>query len=115
MTSTGKKISKGEIEKLLLKHPDHVPIIVNYDKGTERYRFIVKSEITIMQFLCIFRRRSKLSSNEALWLYVKDASSNKKNQAILPPTTSTLSSIYDQYRDDKLILYFEIEKENVFG
>jgi GABA(A) receptor-associated protein len=113
MTSQEKNFSKGDIEKLLLKHPDHVPIITYFDKNLKQFRFIVKSDLTIMEFLAIFRRRVNLNSQEALWLYVTDK--NNKNQVILPPTSSSLSSLYEQYKDDKLVLRFQVEKENTFG
>lgn len=113
MTSQEKKVSKGDVEKLLLKHPNHVPIITYFDKNQKQFRFIVKSDMTIMEFLVIFRRRINLNSQEALWLYVTNK--ENKNQVILPPTSSTLLSLYEQYKDDKLILRFQVEKENTFG
>jgi GABA(A) receptor-associated protein len=113
MTSQEKKVSKGDIEKLLLKHPDHVPIITYFDKNSKQFRFIVKSDLTIMEFLAIFRRRISLDSQEALWLYITD--NKNKNQVILPPTTSSLSTLYEQHKDDNLILRFQVEKENTFG
>lgn len=112
-TQEKKKITKADVEKLLLKHPNHVPIITHYDKNQKQFKHIVNAEMTIIEFLATFRRRAKLTSQEAIWLYVVD--NKNSNQVILPPTSTTLASLYNDYKDDKLILRFQVEKENTFG
>ena len=113
MTSLEKKISKQEIQKLLLKYPNHIPIIANFDKNQKQFKFIVKSELTIMEFLAIFRKRVSLNSLEALWLYVNG--NGNQNKVIMPSTTTTLLNLYEQYKNDDLVLLFQVERENTFG
>jgi len=114
MTLGKKTIRKEDVEKILKNHPDNVPIIVSYDgkdgNGTKNYRFIVRPDITPAQFLTIFRRKIKLRSTEAIYIFIIN---NK--QVILPIYSSSMTSLYQEHKDENLILNIRIEKENSFG
>ena len=103
--------------KLRIKYPDKVPVIINKDKkcktiadiGTVKY--LIQDNITLGQFIYIIRKRVKLDSEEAIYLYAK---LDNKQQMLMAGTD--MLSIYDLYKNkDDGILYVTYTGENVFG
>ena len=70
-------------------------------------KFLVPSDLTIGQFMYVIRKRIKLTSEQAIFLFV--------SQGTLPPSVNTLQQVYDQYHDPDGFLYMTYSGENVFG
>jgi len=103
---------KKESDKIKTKYPNRFPIIVNKAKkcnldDIERSKFLVPGDLTIGQFMCILRKRIKLSDAESLFLFINDST--------LPVSSSVISSVYDEYKEDDGFLYISYCSENVFG
>jgi len=102
---------KKESEKIKKKYPDRIPVIVEKDKNSElsdidKHKFLVPSNITSGQFLYIIRKRIKLSSDKALFIFVN---------GILPPTSESMSNIYEDHKAKDGFLYVRYQGENTFG
>ena len=102
---------KAESKKILLKYPEKIPIIVEKSKNCvlediDKNKYLAPEELTMAQFIYVIRKRIKLNSEEALYCFVNDA---------LPATSSTLSSIYHDHKDEDGFLYIKYCSENVFG
>lgn len=69
-------------------------------------RYLVPADLTVGQFVYVIRKRIKLSSEKAIFIFVKN---------VLPPTTAMMSSIYDEHKDEDGFLYFTYSGENTFG
>lgn len=80
----------------------HVPPL-----ATSQKKFLVPTDLTIGQFMYVIRKRIKLAPEQAIFLFVAGGT--------LPPSVSTLQSVYDQYRDEDGFLYIMYSGENVFG
>ncbi len=108
--------SKKKIEELMSKFPDRVPIVISSKSFKEHNinRFIVPVNMTINQFMIILRNKTKINSTEAIFIFVKDYKKTSK-QDVIAPVSETIGSLYDKYKDDKLILNLFYEKEAVFG
>jgi GABA(A) receptor-associated protein len=108
-------VSKKKIEDMLNKHPDRVPIVIssNSYKENGQHRFIVPNNITIAEFMKILRKKISLRPEEAIFIFVKD--NTIKNGDVMVPSSSTVGSIYNEYKDMNLILNLIYEKESVFG
>ena len=50
-----KDITLQKIDKLRLKHPDKIPVIVEYKEDKKEYKFLVGQELSLAQFINIFR------------------------------------------------------------
>jgi len=103
---------KKESDKIKTKYPNRFPIIVNKAKqcdldNIERSKFLVPGELTIGQFMCILRKRIKLSDAESLFLFI--------NNSTLPVSSSIISSVYEEHSEDDGFLYISYCNENVFG
>lgn len=103
---------KLEAERILSKYPDRIPCILERArnstlKQSDKKKFLVPNNLTIGQFIYIIRKRIKLASHEAIFLFI--------NGNILVPTSSVLESIYNDYKCDDLFLYFIYTNENTFG
>ena len=95
-------------QKLRIKHPDRVPVIViSRDFDLQHSKYLVPSTHTIAQFITMIRSSIDFSKNEALFLLIQNT---------LVPTNSLFSSTYDTFKDpEDDILYIHLVKENTFG
>jgi GABA(A) receptor-associated protein len=69
-------------------------------------RYLVPADLTVGQFVYVIRKRIKLSSEKAIFIFVKN---------VLPPTAAMMSSIYEEHKDEDGFLYFTYSGENTFG
>ena len=101
-----------ESSKIKLKYPTRIPIICEQSNNTklpdiDKNKFLVPGDLTMGQFLYVIRKRIKLSPEEAMFAYV--------NNSILPTTSSPVSVIYDEFKDEDGFLYIIYSGENTFG
>jgi len=59
------------------------------------------------EFMVIMRKKIKISSKQAIFIFIKDG--------ILPPMNITIGELYNMYRSGDSILYIEYKIENTFG
>ena len=105
--------------KLRLKYPDKVPVVVKKDKSSKKLKdvgtikYLVQDHITVGQFIYILRKRIELSPEEALYLYANIDKS--KTQYVLSGNDEMIT-IYNNYKNEKdCILHLIYAGENVFG
>jgi len=98
---------------LKIKYPGRLPIIVEKANKKDqnlptidKNKFLVPSELTVGQFIYVIRKRIKLEADQAIFIYVKN---------VLPPTSSSIALIYDEYKDEDDFLYITYSGENTFG
>uniref|UniRef100_A0A6C0ES27 Autophagy-related protein n=1 Tax=viral metagenome TaxID=1070528 RepID=A0A6C0ES27_9ZZZZ len=103
---------KDEVNRVLEKYPDRIPIICEKNiksKNTpeiDKNKYLVPNDLTVGQFLYVIRKRLKIGSDKALFLFIN---------GFIPSSASFISSIYDQYKDEDGYLYILYSFENVFG
>ena len=103
---------KSESEKIQKKYPNRYPVIITKSKkckldDIEKTKFLIPGDLTMGQVIYIVRKRIKLDDTESVFLFI--------NNNILPPTSSTISSIYEEHKDEDGFLYISYCNENVFG
>ena len=104
---------EAESTRIRTKYPDRIPIILNKDpkckliKDIDRKKYLVPNDLTVGQFVFVIRKRIKLSPETAIYLFV--------NNSTIPTTSSTISSLYDSYKDIDGFLYITYSSENTFG
>ncbi len=114
------QFTRKKIEQLLSKHPDRVPIVISSisHKSHGVNRFIVPLDMTVGGFMTLLRKKVELKANESIFIFIKknqNSSTAISKGDIIAPTSATLGSLYEQHKDDKLVLNLLYEKENVFG
>jgi len=100
-----------ESSKILEKYPDRVPIIVEKGlkskiKDIDKNKFLVPADMSFGQFMFIIRKRIKLDSTEALFIFVNN---------ILCNNAQIINEIYNLYKDKDGFLYITYTSENTFG
>lgn len=64
------------------------------------------ADLTIGQFVYVIRKRIKLTSEQAIFIFVNN---------VLPPTAAMISSVYKEHKDQDGFLYITYTGENTFG
>lgn len=107
-----KKNLKNSIDRILIKYPDKIPVFVyrnNKDKSLidlKCSKFIVPESITIAQFMVIIRKRLKIESEQALFVFINNN---------IPVSSESMRTIYEKYKNKDGMLMIEYCGENVFG
>lgn len=101
----------SESEKIKKKYNDRIPVIVEPSKQSrlnkiDKTKFLVPEDLTVGNFLSVIRKRIKLTSEQALFIFVNN---------VLPCTSQTMGTIYDQHKDEDGFLYLVYTEENTFG
>jgi GABA(A) receptor-associated protein len=102
---------KEEAIKIRNKHPDRIPVIVEKaarsDIATvDKKKYLVPANLTMGQFVYVIRKRIDLSPETAIFIYVNN---------VLPPTSASMSLIYEEHKDEDGFLYITYSGENTFG
>jgi GABA(A) receptor-associated protein len=102
----------AESSRITTKYPDRIPIIC--EKATsqrdiptiDKNKYLVPFDLTIGQFVYVIRKRMKLKSEEALFLFISN---------FIAPSSCSLYELYHKFKDPDGFLYIQYSKENVFG
>ena len=96
------------------KYPDKIPIVVLASEShasdlptLDKNKFLVTKDLTTGQFLYIIRKRMKLESHHALFLFTE--------KGTIPVTHMPLVSVFDEHKNEDGFLYFKYSSENAFG
>ncbi|KAG5372247.1 Autophagy-related protein 8 [Yarrowia sp. C11] len=102
---------RAEAERIRKKYDDRVPVICEKVEKSDipvidKKKYLVPADLTVGQFVYVIRKRIKLSSERAIFIFVDD---------VLPPTAALMSSIYEEHKDEDGFLYVTYSGENTFG
>lgn len=102
---------KEEGEKIRKKYPTRVPVIVEKAptariNDLDKKKYLVPTDLTVGQFYFLIRKRIQLRPEEAIFFFIRNT---------VPPTSSTMGTLYNQYREDDFFLYVHYSDENVYG
>ena len=101
-----------ESENILKKYPNRIPVIVERSEkckeinDIDKNKFLVPNDLTMNQFIYVVRKRLKLSSEKALFVFINDK---------LMPNSRTLYEIYQEEKEEDDFLYMNYASENTFG
>lgn len=101
-----------QFRKITSTHPNKVPVIVERAPSAsgvpeiDKNKYLVPGELTMAQFLCLIRKRIKLSNDQSLFIYINGT---------LPATSALFNTIYEEHRDSDGFLYVLYTGESSFG
>jgi GABA(A) receptor-associated protein len=99
-----------EASRIRSKYPDRIPIICEKTSellnDLDKFKYLVPTDLTIGHFMYVIRKKLSLHSSEALYLFCNGR---------MMSCSTTIGSIYDEYKDSDGFLYFKYSKENTFG
>ena len=104
---------KEEATRIINKYPERIPIICEKcDKKNisvpilDKTKYLVPFDLTVGQFMFVLRKRMKLPSEQAIFLFV---------DGIIPSSNALVQDLYHQHRDLDGFLYVGYSGENTFG
>ncbi|XP_068156246.1 gamma-aminobutyric acid receptor-associated protein [Drosophila tropicalis] len=102
---------RNEGDKIRRKYPDRVPVIVEKSPKTrhavlDKKKYLVPTDLTVGQFYFLIRKRINLRPDDALFFFVN---------SIIPATSATMGSLYQEHQDKDYFLYIAYSDENVYG
>lgn len=102
---------KAEGEKIRRKYADRVPVIVEKAPKArigdlDKKKYLVPSDLTVGQFYFLIRKRVQLRPDDALFFFVNN---------VIPPTSATMGSLYQEHHEEDSFLYIAYSDENVYG
>ena len=102
---------KAEASRIRNKYEDRIPIIVERAEGSDiatvdKSKYLCPHDLTVGQFQFVIRKRLKLPSDQAIFLFVNNT---------LPPASCLLSQLYKEHADEDGFLYFRYSGESTFG
>ncbi|KAL6937864.1 ubiquitin-like protein atg8 [Hanseniaspora osmophila] len=105
------EVRKAESERICSKFTNRIPVICEKaDKSDiptiDKRKYLVPNDLTVGQFVYVIRKRIKLPSEKAIFIFVNET---------LPPTAALMSSIYQEHKDKDGFLYVSYSGENTFG
>ncbi len=105
------EFNRKKIECLLKKYPDRYPIIVSSKSVKCEHIKYISANMTIAEFMITLRKKINLKESEALFFFIRE----KDKSDIMIQPSSTIETLYNQYKDKNLVLNLMFEKEAVFG
>ena len=109
----------SESNRILSKHPEHVPVIVevmNTKKFTiDKNKFLVPRNVSAGHLLTSVRKQIKCNSNEAIFMFANDK---------MICSTMLMGELYEQYLKENengehynsdMFYYVCVQSENTFG
>jgi GABA(A) receptor-associated protein len=99
-------------QDLMCKYTDRIPCVVDIGKNlSKKYnlnpiKFLTPFYMTLGQFVYIIRKRIKIDSSDAMFVFVD----NK-----IPSVSKYIVELYDSYKSQDGFLYFVCEIEVAFG
>lgn len=99
-----------ESSAMMCRFPDRIPIIV--EKKNEKVldinkrKFMTPRSLTMGQFVFVIRKRLKLKSSEAIFVFSNNRLVNQ---------STTMAQVYECDKDDDGFLYLMYDFENTFG
>ena len=103
---------KKESERIHEQYPERCCVVVGRAKSAvnipeiEKAKYLVPKDLTVGQFVYVIRKRIKLSPEQAIFIFINN---------ILPPTSSLISEVYNQHKEEDGFLYITYSCENTFG
>ncbi|ODV81416.1 gamma-aminobutyric acid receptor associated protein [Suhomyces tanzawaensis NRRL Y-17324] len=102
---------KAEATRISERFSDRVPVICEKVENSDipeidKRKYLVPVDLSVGQFVYVIRKRIKLPSEKAIFIFVND---------ILPPTAALISTIYEEHKDEDGFLYVLYSGENTFG
>ena len=106
------KQRQEESSRVKRKYPNRIPVIVERAAHCteigkiDKTKYLVPGDLTIGQFIYVIRKRIKLSSEQALFIFINET---------MPTISENMSLVYQNHEDEDGFLYISYSGENTFG
>lgn len=103
---------KKESEFVINKYNDRIPVIVEKSDSSkvvdiDKHKYLIPKDLSAGQFMYLIRKRIKINSVDALFIFV--------NNETIPLMNQSMGELYEQSADKDGFLYISYASENTFG
>ena len=103
---------KAESQRIKLKYPDRIPLILFKDKKSNlpqinRYKYLIPGDLSLAQFIQVIRKKIKLTPEKAIFIFTEDNT--------LVKISDLIYTLYTRYKNEDGFLYLIYYEENTFG
>jgi len=101
-----------ESSRIKNKYPERIPVICEKLNNRsnipdlDKSKYLVPCDLTVGQFIYVIRKRIKLSSEQAIFIFINGN---------IPSNTSLMCDLYEYNKDEDGFLYVTYSGENTFG
>jgi GABA(A) receptor-associated protein len=104
-------IRLAQSKHILKKYPDRIPCLIEKNPNSQialadKIKFLVPEDLKIGQLVHVIRKRLNLSAEKGIFLLINN---------IIPPSSSMIYQLYEEYKDEDNFLYIIYSGENTFG
>ena len=97
-------------EDILKIHQNKIPIVIQLSENSniklDKLKYIVPVDFTLQQFHCILNKYINNNEKQSVIMFINN---------MLPVSSESIGTLYNQYKDNDGFLYINIRKENTFG
>lgn len=91
--------------------PDRIPVICERVENSlipdlDKFKYLVPPDATVGSFLVSIRHRMVIEAEKSIFLFVGDT---------VPSNATTMSDLYNKFKDEDGFLYFAYSCENTYG
>tara|TARA_B110000444_G_C18818464_1_gene586418 strand:+ start:73 stop:411 length:339 start_codon:yes stop_codon:yes gene_type:complete len=101
---------KEEASRILSKYPNRIPVICeranNEIKDLDKKKYLIPSDLKMIDFLMVIRRRLRLPAHQSIFVFVNDKLINGSEM---------MSKVYEEEQDEDRFLYVMYGGESTFG
>ncbi|GMH43037.1 hypothetical protein BSKO_10959 [Bryopsis sp. KO-2023] len=107
LVQTWQEQRKAESNEVRSESPDRIPVIVEKSQRSDipdidKQKYLVSSDLLVGQFMYTIRKRIKLSSEKAIFIFVKND---------LLPDAAIMMNVYQEHKDPDGFLYITYRGE----
>ena len=112
--STSFEDRKRKFNSLSLKYPDKTPVILEksirdkYLPKMDKTKLLVAHEMTVSNVIQLLKKNLKINEHTSIYIMVS-------NKNIMVSGSQTITTIYQEHKNEDGFLYLEYCTENVFG
>ena len=103
-----------EVLRIQMKYPDRIPVLVIRSSTSQKdiplidkTKYLVPMSLTVGDFIYVIRRRLKMGSDQALFLFTE--------KSIVPPLSMGMLDLYKNHASSDGMLRIFYSGESVFG
>jgi GABA(A) receptor-associated protein len=100
-----------EVASLAKRYPARIPVVIESTDDNQpaitKNKYLVPMDLSVSQFIYVIKKYITMNKQDAIFVFTKVGS--------IPPSSWSMSQLYDSYKSNDNFLYLYYSVENTFG
>lgn len=100
-----------EVASLTKRYPERIPVVIESidekQPPISKNKYLVPIDLSVSQFIYVIKKYITIDKQDAIFVFTKVGS--------IPPSSWSMSQLYDSYKSNDNFLYLYYSIENTFG